>query len=92
MNNNQAQISKGPNTRRKFVTGFGLLSLFAAFAATIGFRSNKNKTAIACKPDSKKKTIKMLSKDGTLVEIDASLIASSGKKASNHELQNWINK
>ena len=32
----------------------------------------------------------MLTQDGKLVEIDKKLLASSGKKISNKELQNWI--
>lgn len=40
----------------------------------------------------KKQTVKMLSQDGELVEIDKALLASSGKKISDTELQNWIRK
>jgi hypothetical protein len=90
MNRIQTPTQNKPNSRRKFVAGFGLLSLFAGLAATLGLTGSKKSTAIACKPEAKKKMIKMLTEDGKLVEIDASLIASSGKKASNHELQTWI--
>lgn len=38
------------------------------------------------------KTVKMLTRDGKLVEIDKSLLASSGNKISNEELQKWIKK
>ena len=37
-------------------------------------------------------TTKMLTQDGKLVEIDKRLIASSGRKVSNEELQKWIKK
>lgn len=40
----------------------------------------------------KGETVKMLSEDGTLVEIDKDLLVSTGKKISNTELQNWIKK
>lgn len=36
--------------------------------------------------------IKMLTQDGQLVEIDKKLLANTGKKISNQELQNWIKK
>jgi hypothetical protein len=35
---------------------------------------------------------KMLTQDGTLVEIDESLLTRSGKKITNGELQQWIKK
>ena len=35
-------------------------------------------------------TVKMLTQNGTLVEIDSRLVNSSGKKISNEELQKWI--
>ena len=34
--------------------------------------------------------VKMLTEDGTLVEIDAKLAAMSGKKISDADLQQWI--
>lgn len=39
-----------------------------------------------------KNTVKMLSQDGQLVEIDERLLAQGGKKVTNNELQNWIKK
>jgi hypothetical protein len=44
------------------------------------------------KSKSKPKTIKMLTQDGQLVEVDAKLLASNSKKISNKELQNWVKK
>lgn len=40
----------------------------------------------------KTETVKMLSQDGTLVEIDRDLLVSSGEKISDKELQQWIKK
>ena len=77
-------------TRRKFVWGIGILSLFAAVASNLPFFSKKN--VIACKPESKKRILTMLTQDGKLVEIDESLMTASRKKISNTELQNWIKK
>jgi hypothetical protein len=37
-------------------------------------------------------TVKMLTQDGKLVEIDREMLASGGKKVTNEELQQWINK
>ncbi len=34
----------------------------------------------------------MLTQDGRLVEIDKSLLASSGKKITDKELQKWVTK
>ena len=44
------------------------------------------------KKEVKTETVKMLAQDGTLVEIDKKLLASSGKKITNEALQNWIKK
>jgi hypothetical protein len=37
-------------------------------------------------------TVKMLTEDGKLVEIDRELLAGAGHKISNEELQQWIKK
>ena len=42
------------------------------------------------KTTKKKKTIKMLTQDGKLVEINEDLLPSKRKKITNGELQNWI--
>jgi len=75
--------------RRKFVLGLGILSALAAVAAATGLPSFAKKFA---KASGKKKTVKMLTEDGRLVEMDASLMAASKKKATNAELQHWIKK
>jgi hypothetical protein len=35
-------------------------------------------------------TVKMLTQDGKLVEVNKEILASGGKKISNEELQQWI--
>lgn len=40
------------------------------------------------KPD----TLKMLTQEGKLVEIDKKLLVSPGKKITNKELQQWVKK
>jgi len=46
------------------------------------------------KPPKKKKTetVKMLTTDGKLVEVNAAIIPNRKKKITNRELQNWIKK
>lgn len=45
------------------------------------------------KPSKKKtETVKMLTTDGKLVEVDAAIIPNRKKKITNRELQNWIKK
>lgn len=92
MNSNEEITQINSSSRKKFVLSVGVLSVFAAIAAATGFPFLNKKNVIACKPESNKKTIKMLTQDGRLVEIDESLITANRKKISNNELQNWIKK
>ena len=76
MNNEIKQQS-----RRKFLRwGLASAAVFSAFKFL--------------QPSAKKetKTVKMLSEDGKLVEVDIASIPSSRKKITNAELQNWIKK
>ncbi len=73
------QIVESKVTRRKLVGWLGVLSLFTMAGAA--FKPWKNKNP---------KTVKMLTQDGTLVEVDATLLASNSKKISDKELQNWM--
>ena len=76
------------STRKKFLLwGAALISSFTVLKI---FISSK-------KPDTKARGIvtgkvKMLTQDGRLVEIDEKLLASSGKKVTSEELQQWIKK
>lgn len=40
----------------------------------------------------KKSTVKMLTQDGRLVEIDAALLEKKGRKITDAELQSWVKK
>jgi hypothetical protein len=73
------QTEESKVTRRKLLGWLGVLSLFTMAGAA--FKPLKNKAP---------KTVKMLTQDGQLVEVDASLLASNSKKISNKELQNWV--
>jgi len=89
MDNTEKTVPEKTPSRRKFVWGLGIFSLFAAFMAGTGLSFFANKTS---KAKSANKTVKMLTQDGRLVEIDESLINVKRKKASNTDLQNWIKK
>lgn len=70
-------------SRRKLLSWLGVLSLFASAGAALK-PWGKN--------SAKPKTVRMLAQDGTLVEVDASLLAASKRRISDKELQNWVNK
>ena len=66
--------------RRKFIAwGVASAALFAAV-----------KFMLPGKP--KKETVKMLTEEGKLVEVDIAALPSKKKKITNQELQNWIKK
>lgn len=69
----------GKNGSRKNFLRLGVLALGAA----VGFKF------IAAKK-SKPSTVKMLTQDGKLVEIDRELLTAAGKKISNDELKQWV--
>lgn len=64
-------------TRKKFILGgIGIMAFFTGFR----FFASKKKV----------KTIKMLSEDGRLVEVDADLITKTGIRISDKEIHSWI--
>ena len=66
-------------TRKKFLFwGLGILSSVAAIKLIT--------------PKKKGDTVKMLTQDGKLVEVDKDLLSARGKKISDTELQTWIKK
>lgn len=67
-------------SRRKFIA-WGVASA-ALFSAIKFLRPSPPKT----------ETVKMLTQDGKLVEIDMAALPSKKKKITNNELQNWIKK
>jgi hypothetical protein len=70
-----------PSSRKKFLfLGISAVALFSVFK--FSFPKNKKK----------KNTVKMLTREGKLVEIDQELIKSSKKKITNAELKEWIKK
>lgn len=83
--NKKANPGNSPS-RRKFVWGVGIVSAFAAISAAV------NLPFFRKRPSAKNKTIRMLTEDGRLVEIDQSLALANKKKVTNTELQHWIKK
>jgi hypothetical protein len=77
------------NTRRKLLAGLGALSLFPILK--FGLLAKK-KDVISCAPDTKNQTMKMLTQDGRLVEVDMSKIKGTKEKISNKQLQDWVKK
>ncbi|MBS1527875.1 MAG: hypothetical protein JST19_19680 [Bacteroidetes bacterium] len=87
MDNFKLTPPENSRSRRKFVWGAGILAALAVVGKVTGLPVLSKKNA----PD-KKRTVKMLTQDGKLVEIDESLITASRRKVTNAELQNWIKK
>ncbi len=73
------QIDEVKVSRRKLVGWLSILSLFTMVGAA--FKPWKNK---------KPTTVKMLTQDGTLVEVDISCLPGNRKKISDKELQDWV--
>jgi phage terminase large subunit-like protein len=92
MNSNEKITPSNPSSRRKFVWGVGAFSLVTAVSAVVKFPFSSVKNVFAGKTANKNKTIKMLTQDGRLVEVDQSLITANRKKVTNNELLNWIKK
>ncbi|MFI5132420.1 MAG: hypothetical protein ACHQFX_20625 [Chitinophagales bacterium] len=70
-------------SRKKFlIWSAAILSSLTILKLIPGKKGKKN--------TSTNETVKMLSQDGKLVEIDKRLLASSAAKISNEELQQWI--
>ena len=75
-------------TRKKFLLWSA--AIFSSLAVLKFFTGSKKSNISA---DGKNTgTVKMLTQDGRLVEIDKNLLATSGKKVTDEELQKWINK
>jgi hypothetical protein len=78
--------------RRKLLAGagVGLLSLLSIFKFRLF--PKRNPVVSCAPPPEKNKTVKFLSQDGRLVEVDVSGIKQTQGKISDEELKNWIRK
>ena len=79
-------MEKNKRTRRKFILGIG----FLPFLAAIGIKFPTKKTTLSCAPEDRKRTIKMLTQDGSLVEVDQDMVTAQRKKISDEELKGWV--
>lgn len=73
------------SSRKKFLW-WGAAAL-AAIAGSRLFSTRQKKNL----PGEKGATVKMLTQDGRLVEVDKTLLASGSKKISTEELKQWVN-
>ena len=83
-------IQQKIKSRRKWLAGIGFLSLFPLFKS--GIFSKKNQVISCAPPAEKKETMKLLSQDGRLMEVDVSRINQIKEKISDQDLKNWIKK
>ena len=67
-------------TRRSFILKTIGVSAVVAITGWFGFNRKK-----------KSETVKMLTQDGRLVEIDKDLIKSSGHKIKDKDIHSWVN-
>ena len=81
-------ILPGIKNRRKLLAGIGLLSFFPF----IKLFSKKNPVISCAPPPEKVETMKVLSQDGRLIEVDVSKIKRLKEKISDEELKDWIRK
>lgn len=88
MSDNHPKLEE-TKTRRNLIAAIGVFSLSPILK--FGWL-NKKKEVIGCSPIINEKTIKFLTQDGTLVEVDASKINRGKEKISNKQLQSWIKK
>jgi hypothetical protein len=79
-------------TRRKLILGISVLSLIPL--AKMGKFFSFKKEVIACAPPAESiRTVKMLTQDGKLVEVEVSnLEGADAQKISNKDLMDWVKK
>jgi hypothetical protein len=76
--------TKTPSRKKFLLWSAAVLSSLTVFKFISGIKKKKN--------DNAGETVTMLTQDGKLVEVDKKLLASSGKKISDEELQKWVKK
>ena len=88
------QTAPQRNSRRKVLRNMGILSLvpLLKFSSLSGFFSSSKNNREEITPGQQAETMKFLTQDGKLVEVDISQLKSSGKKISDSELRAWIKK
>jgi hypothetical protein len=76
------------STRKKFLL-WGA-AIFSSVTALKFFTGSKKPKPVSAGKNSG--TVKMLTQDGKLVEIDKELLAAGTKKITDKELQGWVKK
>jgi hypothetical protein len=71
-------MNEQKKSRRRFVVISAGIAVVATLAGWLGFSVRK------------KETVKLLTRDGRLVEIDKSILRSTGKKIKEEELHTWV--
>ncbi len=87
--NTENEVEKQTQARRKLIAGLGILSLIPILKFGL---FNKTCAVISCAPEVNCTTMKMLTQDGRLVEVDISKIHGTKEKISNQQLQEWVKK
>ena len=77
--NSMEQKPETSSRKKFFLWGLGILSAVTA----IKFVTPEKK---------KKETVKMLTQDGKLVEVDKEMLAAGGKKITDEQLKSWVSK
>lgn len=78
-------MNEQQNTRRKFILKSAGVAATAAIAGWFGFSKYQDN-------NKETETVKMLTQEGKLVEVNKKLLASFGKKIKDEELKQWIKK
>jgi hypothetical protein len=74
-------------SRRTFIFKSIGVTAAAAFAGWVGFSKNKRDLN-----HGEKDTVRMLTQDGKLVEVDRKYVTASLKKINDDELKQWVKK
>ena len=74
------QKIKNPSRKKFLLWGASILSSITVLKFVTGGKKKKSET------------VKMLTQDGTLVEVNIAALSAKKKKITNAELQNWIEK
>ncbi len=83
--------SKEKDSRRSVLFGIGILSLLPLLK--IGNIFSKKSNVISCAPETEKRTVKMLTEDGRLVEVEVSKMEGASKeKISQKDLLVFVKK
>ena len=77
------------NNRLKLILGLGVLSLLPLLKFSLFSKKSK---AISCSPAAQEGTVRMLTQDGKLVDVEVSKLGSARQKVSDKELLAWVKK